>query len=231
MPNVGIRTMEKWRKNWAEKKTNIALRLNGGECSGSYGEAVIILCTVLSAFAAEVWPGERKDRARFVELLKEFAPLKYKVTRISIPLLIAYLKDNQRTKESEVIRDSFLKGDPSLVLTGDDIDRSETEIMMLCNTLEIKDLRYHSYANLLYTEVRSGYAHEYKTGKLTDPWPMTKKESFISYVNWACKPDRHIHFHVSGIAKLVLSIAEAIDTIGTTLPRNDPQNWWIYGKI
>ncbi len=223
--------MEKWRKNWVEKKNNIALRLNSGECGGSYGESVIILCTVLSALAAEVWPGESKDRARFVELLKEFAPIRYEVTKISIPLLVEHLKNNQRNEESEIIRKAFLSCDPSLVLTGDDIDKSETEIMKLCNTLKLKDLRHHSYANLLYTEVRSGYAHEYKTGELADPWPMTQREAFISYVNWACKPDRHIHFHIGWIAELSLSIVEVIDQIGNTLPRNDPQNWWIHGKI
>jgi len=221
--------MKKWRKDWVEQKNNIALRLNGGECGGSYGESVIILCSVLSALAAEIWPGEGKDRARFVELLKEFAPIKYEITKISIPLLVAHLKNKQSNKESEVIRKAFLNCDPSLVLIGDDIDKSETEITMLCNTLELKNLRYHSYANLLYTEVRSGYAHEYKTGKLTDPWPMTKRKAFISYVNWACKPDRHIHFHIGGIAELALSIAEEVDKTENTLPRNDPQNWWIYG--
>lgn len=221
--------MEKWRKDWVEKKTNIALRLNGGECGGSYGESVIILCTVLSALAAEVWPGERKDRARFVELLKGFAPTEFEVAKISIPLLVAFLNNKPSNKESELIRKAFLDCCPSLVLTGDSIDKSETEIMTLCNTLELKDLRYHSYANLLYTEVRSGYAHEYKTGKFADPWPMTQEEASISYVNWACKPDRHIHFHIGWIAKIALSIAEAVDKIGNTLPINDPQSWWIHG--
>lgn len=220
--------MEKWRKDWVEEKKNIALRLNSGECGGSYGESVIILCNVLSALAAEVWPGERKDRARFVELLKEFASIKYEVTKISIPLLIAYLKNRQRDKEAENIRKAYLDVSPAIVLT-DKVDKSEKEIMQVCNTLGKKELRDHSYANLLYTEVRSGYAHEYKTGNQTDPWPMTQQEAFISYVNWACKPDRHIHFHISWIADLALSIAEEVDKIESTLPRNDPQSWWIHG--
>jgi hypothetical protein len=223
--------MEKWRKELAEKKKDVALRLNSGECGGTYAESVIILCTVLSALAAEVWPGEKKDRARFVELLKEFAPTNYEITKISIPLLVTHLKNKQNNKECEIIRNAFLNCSPDLVLTGDDIDKPETEIMMLCNTLELKDLRDHSYANLLYTEVRSAYAHEYKPGDQTDPWPMTQRDAFVSYVNWACRPDdRHIHFHIGKIAELALSIAEAIDKIGNTLPRDDPQNWWAYGN-
>ncbi len=221
--------MEKWRKGWIDEKKDIAIQLNSGQCGGSYAESVIILCSALSALASEVWPGQQKDRARFVELLKEFAPVKYKVTNISIPLLIAYLKNRQRDKEAEIIRKAYLDISPAIVLT-DKVDKSEKDIIQVCNTLEKKELRYHSYANLLYTEVRSGYAHEYKTGKQTDPWPMTQQEAFISYVNWACKLDRHIHFHIAWIAELASSLAEKLDNIENTLPIKDPKDWWVKGK-
>ena len=222
--------MEKWRKDWVEKKKNIALRLSDGHCGGSYGESVIILCTVLSTLAAEIWPGDRKDRARFVELLTQFAPTEASVKKISIPLLVAYLRDERCNEESEIIRKAFLDFSPSLVITGDDVDKSEEEIMRLCDTLDPKALRYHSYANLLYTEVRSGYVHEYKPGRLTDPWQMTQGEASISYVNWTHEPDTHVHFHIGWLGKLALSIAEAVDEIANTLPRNDPQSWWIDGR-
>ena len=150
------------------KKKNIALRLNDGQCCASYSESVIILGSVLSALAAEICPGDRKDRARFVELLTQFAPTELSVKKISIPLLVAYLRDERCNEESEIIRKAFLDFSPSLILTGDDVDKSEEEIMRLCNTLDKKALRYHNYANLLYTEVRSGYVHEYKPGRLRD---------------------------------------------------------------
>jgi len=215
------------RREWASKKNDIALRLYAGECGGSYGESVMILCAVLSALAAEVWPGRRQDKARFVELLKDFAPVEFNVTRISIPLLAAHLRDRRLDRESELIRKAFLDYLPSQVLTGDDVDKSETDILALCNTLDIKDLRNNSYASLLYGEIRSGYAHEYRSGQLSDPWPMTREETSISYVNWACKPDKHIHFHVPWMSKLVLSVAEAVDAIGEPLPRPKPKNWWL----
>ena len=187
----------------------------------------MILCAVLSALAAEVWPGRRHDKARFVELLKDFAPVEFNVTRISIPLLVAHLRDKGLYRESEIIRKAFLDYLPSQVLTGDDVDKSETDILALCNALDIKDLRINSYASLLYGEIRSGYAHEYRTGQLSDPWPMTREETSISYVNWACKPDKHIHFHVPWMSKLVLSVAGAIDAIGECLPRPKPKNSWL----
>ena len=220
--------MEKWRKRWIDEKKDIAIKLNSGKCGGSYAESVIILCSALSALASEVWPGQKKDKVRFVELLKEFAPEKYKVTNISIPLLITYLKDKKRGKEAEIIREAYLNISSAIVIT-DSVDKSEKEIMQVCNTLGKKELRDHSYASLLYSEVRCGYAHEYKTGKQTDPWPMTRQDTFISYVNWACKPDRHIHFHLAWIAEMASSIAEKLDNIEDTLPKKDPK-WWVNGN-
>ena len=62
-----------WLKEWSDSKVDLALRLNSGECGGTYAEAVIILCSVLSGIAADVWPGRNKDRKRFVELLVKYS--------------------------------------------------------------------------------------------------------------------------------------------------------------
>ena len=221
--------METWRKEWTQKKNDIALKLADGECGGSYGEAVIILCAVLSALSAEVWPGRQIDRMRFVELLKEFAPLDLNVIRISIPLLVAYLRTSGRKADSEVIRKTFLDYVPSRILVGDEVDRSETEVLKVCSSLTAKELREHSYGNLLYGEIRSGYAHEYRPGKRADSWPMATEKAVISYINWVDDPDRHIHFHVSWISKLTLTTAEAIDAAAAALPRTLPSQWWVAG--
>jgi len=156
--------METWRTEWFHKKNELALSLAAGQCGGSYGEAAIILCTALTALAAEVWPGERIDRFRFVQLLKEFAPSHLNTTWISIPLLVGYLRTNGRNAESEVIRRTFLKDPQIVIITGEDVDKPETEILAVCPKLSLKELREHGYANLLYKEVRSGYAHEYRPG-------------------------------------------------------------------
>jgi len=68
--------METLRTKLTEKKNGILCNLEAGQCGGSYGEAVIILCAALSAVAADVWPGKGIDRVRFVQLLKDFAPSK-----------------------------------------------------------------------------------------------------------------------------------------------------------
>ena len=36
-----------------------------------YGEAIIILSAAISTLAAEVWPGEEIDKARFVEMFEQ----------------------------------------------------------------------------------------------------------------------------------------------------------------
>jgi hypothetical protein len=222
--------METWRTEWIQKKNEIALNLADGQCGGSYGEAAIILCAALSALAADVWPGRGIDRVRFSQLLKDFAPNYLNVTRVSIPLLTGYLRTNGRNVESDAIQKVFLAYDPSRILTGDDVDKSETELLAVCPTLSLQELREHSYANLLYGEIRSGYAHEYRPGQRADSWPMTqRKDATISYLNWVDDPDRHIHFHVRWISDLALAVGQAVDAAASSLPRNAPQQWWVHG--
>jgi hypothetical protein len=222
--------MELWRTEWMQKKNEIALNLASGQCGGSYGEAAIILCAALSALAANVWPGKRIDRVRFAQLLKDFAPNRFQVTRVSIPLLVEHLRTNKRTVESEAIQKAFLDYDPWQILTGDDVDKSETESHVVCPTLSLKELREHSYANLLYEEIRSGYAHEYRPGQRADSWSMTQREdATISYINWADRLDRHIHFHIRWISELAYAVAQAVDAAASDLPQNPPQRWWVSG--
>lgn len=128
------------------------------------------------------------------------------------------------------IETAFLNFCDSQVLIGDDVDKTENEILSVCNAISSKDIRECSYANLLYREVRSGYAHEYKPGERAESWPMTQRpEARVSYVNWVNDPDRHIHFHVHWLAELATATAEKIDNVAGTLPRAAPPKWWIDG--
>ena len=216
---------------WTQEKTEIARKLDAGQCGGSYSEAVIILCAILSTLAAKVWPRRRGiDRVRFVELLRSFSPPRLDATRISIPLLVGYLRTSRRIDESEAIRGVFLNYDPSRILTGDDVDRPETEILSVCQGLSPKELREHSYANLLYGKIRSAYAHTYRPGQGADSWPMTRREdATVSYIKWVRDSDRRIHFHLRWISELTLAVARAMDDEAHTLPRSEPQQWWVCG--
>ncbi|MEW8070929.1 MAG: hypothetical protein AB2826_10945 [Candidatus Thiodiazotropha sp.] len=221
--------METWRQYWTKEKNEIALRLHNGECGGSYGESVIILCAVISALSADVWPGRNIDRVRFVELLKKFASSELAVDKISTPLLIAKLQGDNKINECDKLKKGLLNVDYSLVVTGNDVDKYENEILKACDSLSLKEIREQSYANILYTEIRSGYAHEYRPGKRADSWPMTREETTISYINWADRPNRNIHFHVQWLSNVALSVAKAIDEIDNKIPLEIPNKWWVHG--
>lgn len=222
--------MDTWRTAWASNKRDIALHLARRECGGSYGEAVIILCAAISAMAADAWPGRAKDRVRFVQLLKEFAPASSVVTRISIPLLVGSLRQQDRDTERSALEEAFLPFDRSRVLTGDDVDRSEGDILAVCTSLQLSELRACSYATLLYEEVRSGYGHEYGPGSRADSLSMSgTRTAPVSYVNLVPEPDRRIHFHVEWIASVALGVAAAVDAASKTLSREDPVQWWLNG--
>ena len=91
--------MDTYRKQWVTKKAQTALRLESGECGGSYSEAILILCSTLSTLAAEIWPGKGIDRKRFVELLTEYAPPHLHTTRISVPFLTKHLRASAKTND------------------------------------------------------------------------------------------------------------------------------------
>jgi hypothetical protein len=222
--------MDKWRADWVKKKLIIASSLNKGELGGGYAEAIIILCAIISALSAEVWPGKSIDQKRFVELLKEFVNIVPSPKQISIPLLIGYLRDNSRVSEADRLQQNFLNFDETLVLTGTEVDKPENEVISLCNSLTLKEIRIYSYANVLYQEIRCNYMHEYNSGKKADPWPMTSNnQAQVSYVNWLDDQNRHIHFHFDWIAGLIAELATKVDEISEKIPLTIPTNWWIDG--
>lgn len=216
------------RFDWVEKKTETALRLCAGECGGSYAEGVIILSAAISAMAAEAWPGSGIDKMRFVEMIKDYCDAKLNPTRISVPLLIGRLRDDNKSTEADTLRKQFMDYQKTRVLTGNDVDRTEADILSLCPSLGHKEIRRFSYAGVFYEEVRSGFVHEYRPGKKADSWAIAATEDDeISYGNWMNDPDRHIHFPVQWIAKVAKSVAEAADNNASQLPLSRPKMWWL----
>src|SRR6476661_2152287 len=152
------------RETWVERKVSTAKRLAAGECGGSYSEAVLIVCAAISALAAEAWPGEGKDKRRFVELLIMLTPV---AKTISVPLLVHELADERRHGYARRLQREFLPPYGSRVVSGPDVDRPERELRRLCRGLTIVEVRRYSYASLLYERLRSPMVHEYRTGART----------------------------------------------------------------
>jgi hypothetical protein len=222
--------MSKWRNEWATSKCELALKLSRGESGGSYAEAVLILCAALSALAAEVWPGTGIDRRRFVHLLKRFAPPRLSSTLVSVPILAGYLRKKRKKGALKRLQQAHLNFGHSQVVTGHDVDRTERDIISVCPKLDKREIRDCCYASLLYRELRSAYAHEYRPGKKANAWAITQRDDAqVSYVNWVNDPDRHIHFHVSWLSELVAEVAKALDRLPSRLPARKPKHWWVDG--
>ena len=219
-----------WRAKWVGGKQALAARLQSGEAGGGYSEAVLILSAVISALAAEAWPGEDKiDRKRFNEILAKHTPANLNATCISVPLLIGSLRKSGNIADANKAAEALVCYDDTRVLTGSDVDRSEDEIRALLPQLDLLRIRKCSYANLLYEEVRSPYVHGYRPGKRADSHPMTSRDADVSYTNWMDNPDRSIHFHGDWISLLALPIAQALDASEKNLPFSRPIKWWIEG--
>ena len=222
-----------WRTKFVTAKCEIALALNQGAAGGTYDEAAILISSVLTALAAVLWPGRGNDRARFIELLVRIAPSVPSFTTISVPLLIQHLESSGHNSEANVLKDRLTLFEPSLVVTGPQVDRDEDEILSISPNISVKMVRRYSYACQLYEELRSPYAHEYRPGDNAESRPMTiRPNQAVSYFNSLVPVinrvrRKRIHFHIEWLAAVALGIAKKIDSEEIYEPLADPSSWWI----
>ena len=102
----------------------------------------------------------------------------------------------------------------------------------MCGSISMKEIRQFSYANLLYKEVRNGYAHEYQVGKKAESWSMFKDpDSLVTYCNRTTDPQRHrnIHFQIDQVGELSMEVAQVIDEVVGEIEQTKPETWWIDG--
>jgi hypothetical protein len=221
-----------WLKKWTHEKVELALRLNNGDCGGSYAEAVIILCSVLSGISADVWPGRNRDRKRFVELLVKFTDTSFSCQKVSVPLLVSAVRDNGNIKMANSLKQDLMPPSEMSVVTGDDVDETVDELFKSYHGIDLTLLKRNSHACVLYEEVRSGFVHEYRPGVRSESRYMgsSRQDSSIRYINRVKhdgKVDRLIYFNVSWLASLV-------DEVVSTLSQSDPipkfdtyNSWWL----
>lgn len=224
------------RKDGAKEKSKIAQALSNGDCGGGYGEAVLIICAAIGAMAAEAWPGKSIDRKRFVEFLVNFATVQLNPKTISVPLLIEVISQNNVHLDVHLIEKSFGTFPPSRILVGAEIDHPETAILAVRPSLSLKDIRSCSYANILYKQIRSSFAHEYAPGEKASSLPMTRDYSAgVSYVNRIdpvssnSRSRRLICFHIPWLAGLLENLGQEADLAATSFPLKTPTKWWIAG--
>ncbi len=219
-----------WLKEWSNTKIELALRLNTGDCGGSYAEAVIILCSVLSSIAADVWPVRNRDKKRFVELLVKYASTPLNCQKVSVPLLVGAVRSNGDISLADRIKRDLMPFSDTQVITGNDVDKTIDELKVAYPSIDAKTLKKNSHACILYEEVRSGYVHEYRPGERSDSFTTispVRQNSSISYINRLNKPDRLIYFNVLWLASLV---GEIVDTLSKSDPLptfNTYSLWWL----
>lgn len=223
-----------WRKAWVQQKCEIAEHLAAGDAGAGYPEAAILICATLSALSAELWNGRRIDRARFIELLVRLGPDREFRQTISTPLLAQSLESEGRVNEARALRQACRIPQSARILTGTDVDTTEAEVHRVCPVLDLEEIRRFSYACLLYEQVRSSYAHEYRPGDHTDSSPMTMEvQARVSYINRLVdfpnvRLTRLIHFHIGWLSQLAVELAEAAD-LQPSAPLAIPTGWWIKG--
>ncbi len=219
------------RSIWARDKRFLATRLAKGAPASGYSDAVLILSATISGFASDVWKGQGNDRARFAQVMKEFLPADLKADHISVPLLLGALSEGERA--SKGVKDLVSRVDAfgaSRILTSSDIDIPEARAVATCPEINLEVLRQHSYASLLYRELRCAYSHEYRSGPNASEHPMSGVTNEpVSYVNLVGHPTRQIHFHLEWLGDVVEALAKGLDGAGATLPREDPDAWWVHG--
>lgn len=219
-----------WRRDWVTEKCDVAARLSRGEAGGSYAEAAIVVCAALSALAAELWEGPRIDRVRFIEMLTQFGPQSHHCKTVSVPLLVQHLSDDSRSSDALKIQQAFSLPTSARVLTGPDVDKGEQDVLSVCPQLNLKEVRGFSYASILYSEIRSSYAHQYRPGEQADSWPMTmltdQKISYINRMTDRKEMSRLVHVHIEWVMQLAIELASVVDQLANTLPLPKPQAWW-----
>ncbi len=115
---------------------------------------------------------------------------------------------------------------------GPDCDQSVDAVLAVAPEISRAVLHKHSYAALLYEEVRSAYAHQYGPGDRATSWPMARTGTpAVSYANRIDEDSpylmrRLIHFHTKWLIDLVLDLASELDA-ASKLPFDRPTAWWL----
>lgn len=215
----------------------------------TYGDAILILTAVVSALAAQCWPGRNIDAPRFTQLLAGYAP---ETLTISVPLLMKSFESSKRADLAKKLEGHFDRCLPAsgAIPLGHMVDLSENDVELLLGDSSCRpEVRKHSYAYLLYEELRCSYSHEFKPGPRIEVHRPTRlhREPCVSYQPYSpgnpasseipLEPYINlIHFDLPWIGEVLRKCSSAVDHIEERfdkkqkhLPLKLPKTWWIKG--
>ena len=221
---------------WTQRSLAVARRLNAGECDASYLEACLLVSGLASGLAALAWPGTGRDKARFAEAWVRLADPQLGTQRISLPALKRTLLADGNHADGQAIiglRPQVLRQHSCRVLTGQDVDADEAEVVTACPSMAVTTIRQHSYSALFYTHVRSAVVHEYAVGDHAETRATTQRDVMgVSYSNCLTESGavlRRIFFHFEWLAAVVSNVAASLDSAGDSFERAEPTRWWLHG--
>ena len=270
-------------QNWFQKRIEIADNIVNVFGKDGVSDAEIIIFCAASSLSYILWPRkseqDRKDRKRFIQFLIEYSS---SPRTISIDLLIQQLNQPNHKTNADILIEKFFRskydyysksptyyhpdiedirnaaGTLSRIITPEDIDTTEEKILGLIPTVKLKEIRGSSYANIIYSDLRSGLVHEYEPGEKVTQRGWNSKGDRLSYINYMIMPDekdveefartysldnqeardalvqtqRRIYFPYEFIRNTVTGAAKSLFEYWDTssgLSRNEPISWWIDG--
>lgn len=185
-----------------------------------YADLVLILTAVLSACAAMRWPGNGRDRKRFVELLVGHSKPDAHCDYVCVPGLV------NKGLVSESDTPWGKPGEFTRVLRDEQVDVPISAARSRFPRVPISVLREHSYAALIYSWLRCPYAHEYCMKEFTSQVPASRQPARISYIGRPPADGRHFRvatFHLDYLVSLATHHAESC----ADAPQPEPQKWWL----
>lgn len=184
-------------REWYQSRLEIADAIVDRFGEAGQFDAEILLCCATSALSARIWPGQKIDGFRYVQLFVDFAPDPAEVKRISVPKLHEKLKDIGDIASAQVLETRFLAGLEDL-LTAREIDQSEETLTALFPSMPLRLLREASYAAILYQDLRCGLVHEYSFPPHMIDFGLSRRQDVPSYVNVITTPNLHEEVIISG---------------------------------
>jgi hypothetical protein len=183
-----------------------------------YNDLALILCAVLSACAAQRWPGSGVDRKRFVELLVKISPPDYHTDWVAVPALIADgLVDE---------KDTLYVANETRIFTDEEIDLPILDAATRYPQVDLKKLKTHTYASLIYVWLRNGYAHEYLANKNITHVQASRHQARVSYIGRGVLGggiQRMTSFHLD----YLIALAEYHASEVVKNPTTQPEKWWL----
>lgn len=186
-----------------------------------YHDIALILCSVMSAAATAQWRGssQGQDKKRFVELLINHTTPDFRTDNVSVPILL---------NTGHVDRSTTHYGQTEFaarILTDSEVDISINAARLAFPSVANRVLKKHTYAALIYTLLRCGYAHSYYYKEDVTHVRPSRRSARTSYIDRGTtgEPTRIICFHLPYLLELATFVADNVPP-NAACP---PNKWWI----